>query len=108
MTVTIVDILQALRRRKEPVAVAAFFEIPEAAVHEIWNNLFDCGIAAATVYPDEADVPPPIVGDGQEAAPEPSPVRKRRKGDPPPTGRPNGGRPAAGFQIQEVLTCHQF
>lgn len=95
MTVTIVDILQALRRRKEPPAVAAFFEIPEAAVHEVWNNLFDCGIAAATDYPAAAVIPPPIAEEEQEAdAPSvPAPTVKRRKGDPPPTGRPKGGRP---------------
>ncbi len=93
MTVTIVDILQALRRRKEPAGVAAFFEIPEAAVHEVWNNLFDCGIAAATVHPSEVTGSVPVETDAPESAPELPPIKQRRKGDPPPTGRPKGGRP---------------
>lgn len=93
VSVTIVDILQALRRRKEPTAVAAFFEIPEAAVHEVWNNLFDCGIAAATDYPAAVVIPSPIAEEEQEAPAVSALPAKRRKGDPPPTGRPKGGRP---------------
>ncbi|MBN3866421.1 helix-turn-helix domain-containing protein [Gluconobacter kondonii] len=93
MTVTIVDILQALRRRKDPASVAAFFEIPEAAVHEVWNNLFDCGIAAATVHPSEVTGSDSVESGASESAPELPPVKPRRKGDPLPTGRPKGGRP---------------
>ncbi|MBF0892172.1 helix-turn-helix domain-containing protein [Gluconobacter sp. LMG 1744] len=93
MTVTIVDILQALRRRKEPVAVAAFFEIPETAVHEVWDNLFECGIAAATVYPTEVTEPAAVKTSAPEGITELAAAKPRRKGDPPPTGRPKGGRP---------------
>ncbi|GFE98081.1 hypothetical protein [Gluconobacter sp. Gdi] len=106
MTATIVDILQSLRRGKAVPAIAEFFEIPEAAVHEVWNNLFDCAIEAATIYPSDVNPPPEagkmvsasvVVPEFAPDAPLRTPVSMKggrpRRSDPPPTGRPCGGRP---------------
>lgn len=103
MTTTIVDILQSLRRGKSPASVAAFFEIPEASVHEVWNGLFDSAITAATIYPGEASpssqtrsmaVSNIVVPEHAPAAPLPGYGRKSSRShqsDPQPTP-PKGGR----------------
>ncbi|MDE5061300.1 helix-turn-helix domain containing protein [Wolbachia endosymbiont of Drosophila nikananu] len=106
MTATIVDILQSLRRGKAAPAIAEFFEIPEAAVQEVWNNLFDCAIEAATIYPADASlspdagkmvsasvVVPEFAPNAPIRMPDPTKGGRPHRSDPPPTGRPRGGRP---------------